>query len=104
MMRFVAVSPIQTLPFSPPDAKKRDPSAENAMPMKVAFTSTRVTAGVLPWMLRINEMENCDAPLLIVASVIPSGESASPYGLGASSMTSVPTGVTSRPLGRMAAR
>jgi len=30
------------LPFSPPDAKKRDPSAANAIPMNVALTSIHV--------------------------------------------------------------
>ena len=48
--------------------------------------------------------EKRDAPELIVASVSPSGASAKPKGLGASTLTSMPAGVTSRPLGSIAAR
>src|SRR5262245_52900439 len=76
---FLAVSPIQMLPFSPPDAKNREPSAENTTPMNVAFTGMRVTVGV-DVQLRMSVTENRDAPLLIVAITRPSGDSASPYG------------------------
>jgi hypothetical protein len=44
------------------------------------------------------------APLLSVASILPSGDNASPNGFGAWTLTSIPAGVTRRPFGRTAAR
>src|SRR5262245_27210996 len=46
--------------------------------------------------------EKRDAPLLIVARVLPSTDRARPKGLGASIFPSAPTGVRSRPLGKTA--
>src|SRR5262245_38901201 len=48
--------------------------------------------------------ENGPAPLLSVARTCPFGDSAMPNGFGASTLTSVPAGVTSRPFGSTAAR
>src|SRR5215475_15744605 len=47
-------------------------------------------------------IENGPIPLLTVARVFPSGESAIPYGLGALTFSSAPTGVMNRPFGKTA--
>src|SRR5262245_28955060 len=78
-------------------------SGENVTPIKLAFTSIRLTAGaaLLNWVISVNE--NGAAPLLSVASIIPSGDNARPNGFGACTFTSVPAGVTRRPFGSTAA-
>jgi hypothetical protein len=71
--------------------------------MNVAFTGIRVTVGAVESRLRMSEIEKLAAPLLMVASTSPSGESAIPYGFGASTPTSTPAGVRILPFGRIAA-
>src|SRR5438046_3021063 len=71
--------------------------------MKAASTSTRLATGAAPSIPRTRVTEKREAPLLTVASVLPSGATVSPKGLGASTPISRPTGVTSRPLGSTAA-
>ena len=61
-----------------------------------------MTVGLAPRGLRISVTEKREAPLLIVASVCSSGETARPNGLGAPTLTSRPAGVTKRPFGRIA--
>ena len=60
--------------------------------MKVASSITGVTVGLALRGLRISVTEKREAPLLIVASVCSSGETASPNGLGAPTLTSRPGG------------
>src|SRR4029079_14480535 len=52
--------------------------------------------------LRISVTENLEAPLLVVASVCSSGDTARPKGFGAPTFTSTPAGVRKRPFGRIA--
>ena len=78
-----AVSPIQMLPLSPPERYTRLLSGEKVTPMKVALTSTRFTAGVELPSCEIKVSENGRVPLLSVASICPSGDSARPKGFGA---------------------
>src|SRR5262245_40892912 len=70
--------------------------------MKLEDTPMRVTLGLALRMFLNNVIENGPVPLLIVASVFPSGESAIPYGFGACTLSSVPTGVIRRPFGKTA--
>jgi hypothetical protein len=65
----LAVSPTQMLPSSPPEAKKRAPSAENTTPMKAASIGTRVVVGVAVRRPRTSVTEKREAPLLMVAAV-----------------------------------
>src|SRR5262249_25534798 len=69
----------------------------------LAFTLMRLTDGVWLASCETSVSENGPAPLLSVASIVPSGDSARPNGFGACTFTSVPAGVTSRPFGRIAA-
>jgi hypothetical protein len=76
--------------------------------MNVASSSTRAADGAAEedWAAAstfpISVTEKCDAPLLMVAAIFPSGDNANPKGLGASRLTSRPAGDTNRPFGRMA--
>ena len=70
--------------------------------MNVASSGTKVVVGVAVRRPRTSVTEKREAPLLIVAAVWPSGDSARPNGLGAPTLTSVPAGVTKRPFGRIA--
>src|SRR5262245_8472460 len=99
----VAVSPIQILPFSPPERYTSLLSDEKVTPMKLALTSIRLTIGVglSSWVIKVREKG--PAPLLSVASILPSGDKARPKGLGALTFTSVPVGVSNRPFGKIAA-
>ena len=71
------------LPFSPPERYTRRLSGENVTPMKLALTLMRLTAGVELAICEIKVSENGAAPLLSVASICPSGDSARPNGFGA---------------------
>src|SRR5262245_40455961 len=71
--------------------------------MKVEFNGTTATTGRAARASRISVTEKLDAPLLMVASVVPSGDNASPNGFGAPTSISTPAGVRTRPLGRIAA-
>ena len=51
--------------------------------MKLALTSMRFTAGVELPICEIKVSENGRVPLLSVASICPSGDSARPKGFGA---------------------
>src|SRR5438445_8094812 len=70
--------------------------------MNVALMGTSAGAGLALRAPRISVTENVAAPLLMVASVCSSGETARPNGFGAPTSTSTPAGVTKRPLGRIA--
>src|SRR5215831_4148169 len=72
------------------------------MPMKVDDTGMRETLGFVLRMFLNKVIENGPMPLLTVASVFPSGESAIPYGLGAIVLSSAPTGLMKRPFGKTA--
>src|SRR5262249_4983283 len=77
-------------------------SDEKVTPMKLALTSIRLTVGVgvCNWVIKVRE--NGPAPLLRVASILPSGDTARPKGLGACTFTSTPAGVSNRPFGSIA--
>src|SRR5262249_15785306 len=73
------------------------PSDEKTIPMKVEDTGMSVLLGLALRMFLNNVIENGVMPLFTVASVFPSGESAIPYGFGASALSSSPTGVINPP-------
>src|ERR1051325_1277507 len=70
--------------------------------MNVASRSTRVGVGAAALRLVTRVTEKREAPLLMVAAVFPSDDSARPKGFGAPTTTSVPAGDTNWPFGRMA--
>src|SRR5262245_31789087 len=73
------------------------------MPMKVDDTGIMVVVGLLLRTFFKSVIENGVVPLLTVARVLPSGDNARPYGFGAPTLNSAPTGVITLPFGRTAA-
>src|SRR5215467_13534758 len=71
--------------------------------MNVESTGINCVCGDPDFIFRMSVMENGPTPQFTEARVLPSGARARPYGFGAPTLTSIPTGVTSRPLGSTAA-